>query len=305
MHNLIVILGPTASGKTNLAVQLASTLNTEIISADSRQIFRGMDIGTGKDLDQYIVNQVSIPYHLIDIRNAGDLFNVSEFQLEFWKAFESIKLKGKIPILCGGTGMYIDSILKDYQYTSIPKNPVLQLEMSQKSETELLEHFHKYQTIYTALADLSTRKRLERAIQINHFLQESPFELKPNPKLSSLVLGLNPELEKRREKITNRLNQRLQNGLIEEVNFLLQSGILPEKLIYYGLEYKFVTQYVLGQLSFGAMFEKLKVGIHQYAKRQMTYFRKMERDGIDIKWLDPEAEHSENIELIKKYLWNQ
>ena len=305
MHNLIVILGPTASGKTKLAVELAFELTTEIISADSRQIFRGMDIGTGKDLDQYMVNQIPIPYHLIDIRDAGDSFNVSEFQSEFQKAYELIKQKDKIPILSGGTGMYIDSILKDYQYTSIPNDPNLQLEMSKKSETELLEHFHKFQTAYTPLADLSTRKRLERAIQINHFLHDSPFEIKPNPTLSPLVLGLNPELEKRREKITCRLDQRFKNGLVEEVKLLLKNGILPEKLIFYGLEYKFVTQYVIGQLSFDEMFEKLNIGIHQFAKRQMTYFRKMERDGVNIKWLDVEAEHSENIELIKKYLWNQ
>ena len=305
MHNLIVILGPTASGKTQLAVELASELTTEIISADSRQIFRGMDIGTGKDLDQYLINNASIPYHLIDIRNAGDSFNVSEFQSEFWKAYELIKQKKKIPILCGGTGMYIDSVLKDYQYTSIPKDPDLQLEMSKKSESQLLEYFHKFQTAYSPLADLSTRKRMERAIQISRFLHDSPFEIKPNPTLSPLVFGLNPELEKRREKITYRLNQRFKNGLVEEVKLLLEKGILPEKLIFYGLEYKFVTQYVIGQLSFDEMFKKLNIGIHQFAKRQMTYFRKMERDGVDIKWLDVEAEHSENIELIKKYLWNQ
>lgn len=305
MYNLIVILGPTASGKTKLAVELASVLQTEIISADSRQIFKGMDIGTGKDLDQYVVNQVQIPYHLIDIRNAGDSFNVSEFQSEFWKAFELINQKNKIPILCGGTGMYIDSILKDYQYTSIPKDPNLQLEMSKKSEAELLADFWQFQTAYTPLADLSTRKRLERAIQINHFLNDSPFEIKPNPILSPIVFGLNLELEKRREKITHRLNERLQNGLIEEVTHLLENGIPPDKLIFYGLEYKFVTQYVLGQTSFDEMFKKLNIGIHQFAKRQMTYFRKMERDGVDIKWLDAEADSFENIELIKKYLWNQ
>lgn len=305
MYNLIVILGPTASGKTKLAVELASVLQTEIISADSRQIFKGMDIGTGKDLDQYVVNQVQIPYHLIDIRDAGDLFNVAEFQSEFWKAYELIRQKGKTPILCGGTGMYIDSILKDFQYTSIPKDPNLQLELNKESETELLERFHKYQTAYTPLADLSTRKRLERAIQINHFLSDSPFEIKPNPALSPIVFGLNLELENRRGKITNRLNERLQNGLIEEVTLLLKNGISPEKLIFYGLEYKFVTQYVLGQMSFDEMFKKLNTGIHQFAKRQMTYFRKMERDSIDIKWLDAEAGHLENIESIKKYLWNQ
>lgn len=305
MHNLIIILGPTASGKTKLAVELASELNTEVISADSRQIFRGMDIGTGKDLDQYVVNQVQIPYHLIDIRDAGYLFNVAEFQSEFWKAYELIHQKGKTPILCGGTGMYIDSILKDYQYTSIPKDPNLELEMSKESETELQERFHKYQTAYTPLADLSTRKRLERAIQINHFLNDSPFEIKPNPVLSPIVFGLNLELEKRREKITNRLKERLQNGLIKEVELLLKNGISPDKLIFYGLEYKFVTQYILGQMSFDEMFKKLNIGIHQFAKRQMTYFRKMERDGIDIKWLDGEAEQAENIESIKKYLWNQ
>lgn len=302
MHNLIVILGPTASGKTKLAVELASELNAEIISADSRQIFKGMDIGTGKDLDQYVVNQVQIPYHLIDIRNAGDSFNVSEFQSEFWKSYELINQKEKTPILCGGTGMYIDSILKDYQYTSIPKDPNLQLEMSKKSETELLEQFHKYRTTYTPLADLSTRKRLERAIQINQFLHDSPFEMKPNPTLSPLVFGLNLEIEKRREKITNRLNQRLKNGLVEEVELLLEYGISSEKLVFYGLEYKFVTQYALGQMSFDEMFERLNVGIHQFAKRQMTYFRKMERDGTDIKWLDAEAEPAENIRIITTLL---
>jgi tRNA dimethylallyltransferase len=249
-----------------------------------------------------VVNQVQIPYHLIDIRDAGDSFNVSEFQSEFWKAYELIRQKGKTPILCGGTGMYIDSILKDYQYTSIPKDPNLQLEMSKKSEEELLAEFRQFQTAYSPLADLSTRKRIERAIQINTFLRDSPFEIKPNPILSPIVFGLNLELEKRRAKITNRLNERLQNGLIEEVTLLLENGILPEKLIFYGLEYKFVTQYVLGQMSFDEMFEKLNTGIHQFAKRQMTYFRKMERDGSDIKWLDAEVGHAENIRVIRTFL---
>ena len=298
MHNLIVILGPTASGKTKLAAALASELKTEIISADSRQLFKGMDIGTGKDLHQYNINQLSIPYHLIDIRNAGDSFNVSEFQSEFWKAYELINQKDKIPILCGGTGMYIDSILKDYQYTSIPNDPNLQLEMSKKSESDLREHFHQYQTAYTALADLSTRKRLERAIQITQFLHDSPFEIKLNPVLSTLVFGLNLDLEKRRNNITNRLKERLQNGLIEEVKQLLDKGISPEKLIFYGLEYKFVTQHLIGQMSFDEMFGKLTIGIHHFAKRQMTYFRKMERDGVDIKWLDAEADTVENIRII-------
>jgi len=305
MYNLIVILGPTASGKTQLATRLAFDLNSEIISADSRQVYKGMNIGTGKDLNEYIFNDMAVPYLLIDIKEAGESYNVSEFQLGFQDAFKQIIEKKKIPILCGGTGMYIDAILKNYQYTSVPKDLKLQLELSTKTEDELLEIFQQNTTQYSLLADISTRKRLERAIQISLYLKNSDLKTVSFPEINPLVIGIDVELEKRRTRITNRLKYRLENGLIEEVQQLLKNGISADKLIFYGLEYKFVTQYLIGQMSFVEMFEKLNVAIHQFAKRQMTYFRKMERDGIKIHWLDAETETFQNIDTIKKHLWNQ
>ncbi len=284
--NLIVILGPTACGKTHLATHLAAKIDGEIISADSRQVYRDMNIGTGKDLGEYIINNQEIPYHLIDIVEAGDSYNVHRFQQDFQQAFAGILARGRTPILCGGTGFYIEAVLKEHQFTAIPIDENLRETLSQYSNEELLKKFNSTPSHYTSLADTSTRKRLIRAIEIAVFLQKYPLSDTHYPSMDYQIFGLNLPVEERRTRITRRLHERLQNGMIEEVKGLLDRGISAEKLIYYGLEYKFITEYLLGTLDYATMVERLNVAIHQFAKRQMTFFRKMERDGLKIYWLD-------------------
>ena len=296
-HNLplIVILGPTASGKTHLATDLAHQIQGEIISADSRQVYRNMNIGTGKDLDEYRIDNQAIPYHLIDILDAGEQYHIHQFQQDFQKVFSDISSQNKTTILCGGSGMYLEAVLRGYEFTSIPINENFRHDLLQNSTEELLEEFHKNPSEYTQKADISTRKRLIRAIEINHFLIQNPDFKIPKPIIpNSIIFGLNPDKELRRISITKRLHERLQNGMIEEVKTLIDRGISPDKLIFYGLEYKFITQYLTGQLNYETMVERLNVAIHQFAKRQMTYFRKMERDGLKINWL------SNNLPLDKK-----
>ena len=305
-YNLITILGPTASGKTKLAVQLAAQLQGEIISGDSRQVYRGMDIGTGKDLNEYQVNNQRIPYHLIDIVEAGDSYHIHKFQEDFQLAFDDIRQRNKLPILCGGSGMYLEAVLKGYQLTSIPIDEANRAILESKTTVELRAIFDALQTPYTAQADTSTRKRLLRAIEINRFLMENPNHEIPNKAVpNALIFGLNPELEVRRERITKRLHERLQNGMIEEVKTLLDAGTPAEKLIFYGLEYKFLTQYLQGELSYDVMVERLNIAIHQFAKRQMTYFRKMEKDGLEIHWLNSELPFDKLFEEIMDKLNNQ
>lgn len=294
-NKLLVILGPTASGKTHLAVQLAHRINGEIISADSRQVYRGMDIGTGKDLEEYIVENQTIPHHLIDILEAGEQYHIHLFQQDFSRVYQDIIARGKTPILCGGSGMYLEAVLKGYEFTAIPINENLRVNLLEKSTEELIVIFQETPSAYTQKADISTRKRLIRAIEINQFLRYNPdFSLSlPNiPKF--IIFGLNPETSLRRISITKRLQHRLECGMIKEVKALINKGIPPEKLIFYGLEYKFITQYLTGEMAYEIMVERLNVAIHQFAKRQMTYFRKMERDGLKINWL------SNNIPLDKK-----
>jgi tRNA dimethylallyltransferase len=300
---LIVILGPTASGKTRLAVQLANRINGEIISADSRQVYRGMDIGTGKDLEEYIIDNQTIPYHLIDILDAGEQYHIHLFQQDFQHVFEGISSRNKPVILCGGSGMYLEAVLKGFEFTSIPIDEKFREELLQNSTEELLNIFHKNTSEYTQKADISTKKRLVRAIEIAQFLsQNADFTIhKPNIP-NSIIFGLNPDIEIRRERINKRLHERLQNGMIEEVKALIDSGINPEKLIFYGLEYKFITQYLTGELDYKTMVERLNIAINQFAKRQMTYFRKMERDGLKINWLDsknPLENLLDNEEIIR------
>lgn len=302
--NLIVLLGPTASGKTRLASNLAYTLNSEIISADSRQVYMQMDIGTGKDKNQYIVERKIIPHHLIDIKMAGENYHVADFQIDFANAFDQIQSKGKIPILCGGTGMYIDAVLRNYQFTSIPNNPNLATELANLSLSALEKIFRENASDYSPLADVSTRKRLKRAIQIAFYLKENPMTTNKAPKLNPVIFGLQMPLEKRRQRITERLHARLKEGLVQEVEGLLKQGISAEKLVFYGLEYRFVTEYLLGKMEYDEMVEKLNIAIHQFAKRQMTYFRKMERDGQKIYWLEAENDIEINLSKIKKQLWN-
>ena len=299
IEKLIVILGPTASGKTHLATHLAHQIQGEIISADSRQVYRGMNIGTGKDLDEYCIDNQDIPYHLIDILDAGEQYHIHQFQQDFQRVFEAIASRNKLAILCGGSGMYLEAVLKGYEFTSIPIDENLREELLQKTTEELLNEFHKNPSEYTQKADISTRKRLIRAIEINQFLsQNSDYQI-PKPTIPKFIIfGLNPETEVRRISITKRLQERLQNGMIEEVKALIDSGISPDKLIFYGLEYKFITQYLTGELDYQTMVERLNVAIHQFAKRQMTYFRKMERDGLKINWLDPKLPLDKQLDEI-------
>jgi tRNA dimethylallyltransferase len=296
---LIVILGPTASGKTRLAVTLAQEINGEIISADSRQVYRNMDIGTGKDLAEYHINGNFIPYHLIDIIEAGESYHIYQFQQDFIETYQDIISRGKTPILCGGSGMYLEAVLKGFEFTAIPIDLAVRAQLLEKPTEELLTIFEENQSIYSQHSDISTRKRLIRAIEINVFLNHNPDFHLPTPFIpQSIIFGLEPHTELRRQRITNRLNERLQNGMIEEVIQLINAGISPEKLIFYGLEYKFITQYISHEISYEIMQERLNIAIHQFAKRQMTYFRKMERNQLPINWLDPMLPLNKLVENI-------
>ena len=295
--DLITILGPTASGKTPLAAALADRLGTEIISGDSRQVYRRMDLGTGKDLVDYTVDGRQVPYHLIDIVEPGYKYNVFEYQRDFLKAYQEITEKNKLPILCGGTGMYIESVLKGYRLLPVPENPELRASLEGKSLEELTGILEGYKKLHNS-TDVDTAKRAIRAIEIEEYYKQQPAEYREFPSLKSLIVGVDIDRELRREKITRRLKQRLDEGMVEEVRGLLGEGIAPENLIYYGLEYKFLTQYAIGELTFDEMFHQLETAIHQFAKRQMTWFRGMERRGFTIHWLDATLSMEEKIEQI-------
>ena len=295
--DLITILGPTASGKTPLAAALADRLGTEIISGDSRQVYRRMDLGTGKDLVDYTVEGRQVPYHLIDIVEPGYKYNVFEYQRDFLKAYQEITAKNKLPILCGGTGMYIESVLKGYRLLPVPENPELRASLEGKSLEELTGILEGYKKLHNS-TDVDTAKRAIRAIEIEEYYKQQPAEYREFPSLKSLIVGVDIDRELRREKITRRLKQRLDEGMVEEVRGLLAEGIAPENLIYYGLEYKFLTQYAIGELTFDEMFHQLETAIHQFAKRQMTWFRGMERRGFTIHWLDATLPMEEKIEQI-------
>lgn len=296
-YDLITIIGPTASGKTPLATALADRLDTEIISGDSRQVYRRMDLGTGKDLADYTIEGRSIPYHLIDIVEPGYKYNVFEYQRDFLKAYESIVEKGKLPILCGGTGMYIESVLKGYRLLPVPENPELRASLEGKSLGELTRILEGYKKLHNS-TDVDTAKRAIRAIEIEEYYKQQPPEFREFPTLKSLIIGVDIDRELRREKITRRLKQRLDEGMVEEVRGLLAEGISAENLIYYGLEYKFLTQYAIGELTYEEMFHQLETAIHQFAKRQMTWFRGMERRGFTIHWLDATLPMEEKVERI-------
>ena len=297
IYDLITILGPTASGKTSLAASLADRLNTEIISGDSRQVYRRMDLGTGKDLVDYVVNGHFIPYHLIDIVEPGYKYNVFEYQRDFLKAYEEISTKGKLPILCGGSGMYIESVLKGYRLLPVPENPELRSSLIGKSLEELTHILEGYKKLHNS-TDVDTVKRAIRAIEIEEYYKQQSPEYREFPSLRSLIIGVDIDRELRREKITRRLKQRLDEGMVEEVRALLEEGIPAENLIYYGLEYKFLTQYAIGELTYEEMFHQLEIAIHQFAKRQMTWFRGMERRGFTIHWLDATLPMEEKLEQI-------
>ncbi|NDV46894.1 tRNA (adenosine(37)-N6)-dimethylallyltransferase MiaA [Paludibacter sp. 221] len=302
-YDLITILGPTACGKTTLACELAYELDTEIISADSRQVYRNMDIGTGKDLSDYIVNGKTIPYHLIDICDAGEKYNVFEFQHNFYTAYNSIKEKTKLPILCGGTGMYIESVLKGFRLLAVPENPELRKSLEGKTLEELTEMLRTYKNLHNN-TDVDSAKRAIRAIEIEEYQQHQKPEVNEFSPLDSLIIGIDIEREERRRKISKRLKARLEEGMIDEVQQILNKGVSPEGLIYYGLEYKYVTLYLTGQLTYSEMYAQLEVAIHQFAKRQMTWFRGMERRGFTIHWIPSNIPNKEKIEIIKSKLSN-
>ena len=296
-YDLITILGPTASGKTSLAATLAARLKIEIISGDSRQVYRRMDLGTGKDLSDYVVDGYKVPYHLIDIVEPGYKYNVFEYQRDFLVAYEDIKARGLLPILCGGTGMYLESILKGYRLLPVPENKELRERLASKSLEELTDILSRYKKLHNS-TDVDTVKRAIRAIEIEEYYLTQDVNARSFPEIHSLIIGVDIGRNLRRQKITNRLKKRLQEGMVDEVKALLEEGINPDDLIYYGLEYKYLTLYAVGKLSYDDMFSQLEIAIHQFAKRQMTWFRGMERRGFQIHWIDAEAPLNENVERI-------
>ncbi len=296
-YNLITILGPTASGKTPLAAALALRMGTEVISADSRQVYRRMDLGTGKDLEDYTIAGSQVPYHLIDICEPGYKYNVFEYQRDFLQAYEQIVAKGKVPVLCGGTGMYLESVLKGYRLIPVPENPDLRQALADKTLEELTDMLGRYKTLHNT-TDVDTVKRAIRAIEIEEYYLRTEVDEREFPQLESLVIGVDIDRELRREKISRRLHQRLDEGMVEEVRRLLDEGIPAENLIYYGLEYKYLTQYVIGEMEYDDMVRQLEIAIHQFAKRQMTWFRGMERRGIKIHWIDACRPVEEKVEQI-------
>ncbi|MDQ2179449.1 tRNA (adenosine(37)-N6)-dimethylallyltransferase MiaA [Marinifilum sp. D714] len=298
-YNLLVVLGATATGKTSLAVNLAKDFNGEIISADSRQIYRGMDLGTGKDIEEYVVDGVEIPYHLIDIADAGYKYNVFEFQQDFVKAFEDISSRKRLPVVCGGTGMYLEAVLKGYKLIAVPKDQYFRDELESKSLEELEVILRSYKDLHNT-SDLETKKRAIRAIEIERYYAANPQIDMEYPEMNPLLIGIKFDRESRRDRISLRLKERLKSGMVEEVEGLLKSGVSAEDLIYYGLEYRFLTEYVTGQITYDEMFSGLEIAIHQFAKRQMTWFRKMERSGSNIHWLDGYMPLDEKIAKVKE-----
>lgn len=298
MTDLITILGPTASGKTPLAAALAQRIGGEILSADSRQVYRRMDIGTGKDLSDY----GDVPYHLIDICEPGTKYNLFQYQQDFFDAYQDIRSRGVQPILCGGTGLYIEAVLKGYHLSPVPQNQPLRDSLEGRSLEELTEMLKalkaKSGSVMHNTTDVDSCQRAIRAIEIETYNLEHPMPLRELPPIPSTIIGVNIDRELRREKITRRLKARLDEGMVDEVRGLLDSGIPAEDLIYYGLEYKFLTEYVIGQLSYDEMFRQLEIAIHQFAKRQMTWFRGMERRGFTIHWIDATLPTEKKVEQI-------
>lgn len=293
--DFITILGPTASGKTGVAVKLAAEIDAEIISADSRQVYRRMDLGTGKDLEDYCIQGKNIPYHLIDIAEPGTKYNVYEYQKDFLQAYNDIRSRGKKVIVCGGTGLYLESVLRSYRLSPVPQNPELREQLSGKSLAELTHILSQYKTLHNT-TDVDSAQRAIRAIEIAEYYKHTPIDDRPFPTLTSYVIGIDVDRETRRQRISARLKQRLDNGMVDEVKRLLAEGIPADNLIYYGLEYKFLTLYAIGKMSYEEMFRQLEIAIHQFAKRQMTWFRGMKRRGINIHWMKPEEVSATAIE---------
>lgn len=285
-NTLITILGPTACGKTAAAVALAAEIDAEIISADSRQVYRRMDIGTGKDLDEYrLPDGRQIPVHLVDICEPGYKYNIYEYQRDFLRAYEDIRSRGKTVVLCGGSGLYLESVLRGYRLSEVPQNPELRKSLEDKSLEELTEMLRTYKRLHNT-TDVDTAQRAIRAIEIEEYYRRTPLPDRPFPEFTSRTIGLKVDRDVRRARITRRLRNRLDGGMLDEVRALLAEGIPPQDLIYYGLEYKYVTLHLTGKLTYDEMFRQLEIAIHQFAKRQMTYFRGMERRGVPIRWVE-------------------
>lgn len=296
-NNLISIIGTTASGKTQLAASLAAMIGGEILSADSRQVYRGMNIGSGKDINEYTVGGLQIPYHLIDIVDAGYEYNVFEYQRDFFKAYKSIQQRSNIPILCGGTGMYVESVLKGYKLAKVARNEALRIRLEKKSDEELRTMLFETRIPHNS-SDIDERERCIRAIEIDVYYQEHPELLADVPQLKSINFGVKYDRHEIRNRISERLDQRLQQGMIEEVKSLMDSGIDPERLKFYGLEYRYITQYILEEINYNEMFSSLNTAIHQFAKRQDTWWRKMEKSGTKILWINGEISLEEKIGFI-------
>ena len=306
MKKMITILGPTACGKTSLAAALAADIHAEIISGDSRQVYRGMDIGTGKDLADYRVGDINVPYHLIDIVEPGTKYNVYQYQRDFLRAYDDIVGRGVTPVLCGGSGLYLEAVLRGYRMAPVPENKQLRQSLEGKTLAELTEMLdgiksRKGQKMHNT-TDVDTAKRAIRAIEIELYQDEHPEETEDIQPVDSLVIGLQIDVEQRRERITRRLKARFDEGMADEIKRIIDSGVAPEDLIYYGLEYKYVTEYVIGQRDFEETFRLLEIAIHQFAKRQMTWFRGMERRGVSIHWIDSSLPMKDKINEIKK-IW--
>jgi tRNA dimethylallyltransferase len=300
-YDMLVVTGVTATGKTDIAAHMANELNGEIISADSRQVFKGMTIGTGKDLDDYIINNKQIPFHLIDIKEPGETYSVFNFQNDFQKAYELIRKNEHFPILSGGTGLYVESVLKQYKLLDVPQNEELRRELKAKSLDELTAILSEMKKMHNS-TDVDTKLRAIRAIEIEVYNQENDIEQTLLPKINSLIVAPHFERSVIRERITTRLHERLKEGMVEETKVLLDNGVSPDKLISYGLEYKFLTWYLTGKMDYETMVERLNIAIHQFAKRQMTWFRRMERNGIKIHWIDGDLPLTEKIFTIKNLL---
>jgi len=300
-YDMLTILGATASGKTSLATRMAYILQGEIISADSRQVYRGMDLGTGKDLADYEVEGKKIPYHLIDIVDAGYKYNVFEYQHDFLKVYQQLKEKNIFPVFCGGSGMYLEAVLKGYKLINVPVNEELRSRLKSMTDEQLIAKLESYKKLHNT-TDIDTRKRMERAIEIEEYYLKNNEHDNYFPKINSLIIGVKFDRDSRRRKISQRLKQRLDEGMVDEVKALLDKGIYPDDIIYYGLEYKYLTQYIIGQLSYDEMFSGLETAIHQFAKRQMTWFRGMERKGFKIHWIDGYAPMQEKTARILKLM---
>lgn len=296
---LLVIVGPTATGKTAVATRVAARLGGEVISGDSRQVYRGMDIGTGKDLSEYIVDGVDIPYHLIDIAPAGYKYNLYMFQRDFNAVYSDIVSRGKQPILCGGTGLYIEAVLGGYQLLEVPVNEALRKELENMDNERLKARLLGYPNYKPHnITDFANRRRLVRAIEIEDYYANNVAHGVDVPEIEPVIYGIDIPRDLRRERITARLDKRLDEGMVDEVRGLIADGVKPEDLIYYGLEYKYVTQYVTGELEFAEMRRLLEISIHQFAKRQMTWFRGMERRGYKIEWIDGTSDIEERVNQI-------